>query len=77
MVNVVLNNSGLLRMVFKSQYYLIYLGLSNTNISLEAARNTRVLSWPIAQRQIFPLVNKFSQDITFKTSSVSTAKSYF
>lgn len=63
---MVLNNSGLLRMVFKRQYCLIYPGLSNTNINLEAARNAQVLCWPIAQRQIFPLVSKFSQDITLK-----------
>lgn len=50
---IILNNSALLRMVFKSQYCLIYLGLSKTSINLEAVRNVQVLSWPIAQRQIF------------------------
>lgn len=65
--NAVLNNSGLLRMVFKSQYCPIYPGLSNTNINLEAAKNAQVLSGSIAQRQIFSLVIKFSQDITFKS----------
>lgn len=54
-------------MVFKSQYCLIYPGLSNTNINLEAARNAQVLSCHIAQRQIFSLVSEFSQDITFKS----------
>lgn len=36
-------------------------------INLEAARNAQVLSWPIAQRKIFPLVNEFSQYIIFKS----------
>lgn len=46
---MLLDNSGLLKMVLKSKHHIIHPGLSDT-VNLEAASNAQVFSWPIAQR---------------------------
>lgn len=63
---MVLNNSGLLRMVFKSQYCLIYLGLTQISI-WKLHEMHRFYPGTLHRGSFFPLVSESSQDITFKS----------
>lgn len=46
------------------------------SVSLEAASNAQVSTWPIAERQIFPLVSNL-KTLNSEASDVLTATSYF